>query len=383
MKSLHDLQAPGEEPKLPSPSWVRPSDSGPSQYAQPQQHHHQQQNLQSMIPWLRKLKYGLIIATLIAVTSGSVAIGTPWYDVAYYSGLRFGFFQQTFDDGSTATYVCSDGTIIASCIVSLSAVVFATLIGLSVLIYLVFQIWRPRLQQKAEKRTIIITMVLLVLSASFSYTAVGVNWLDPYLAQEYGYSPDIGFGFCIVAGIFYTGGLVVGVFWYRQVSQFDGRTESAYAQGPVYVLVAGQNVGENTYVEAHDTPQDMSTVQQQGLTSKDTITPVPVYSAPDLTTTVSDWLQSKGYDYTVIGRFKKLYVDGPKMHALTFQSLENELYINDLALQARILRDIQGLRPTESSSSFVNAKTSAFVSPPIHMGSSSSVDDYVPPPAYN
>ncbi|KAJ3310712.1 hypothetical protein HDU76_003307, partial [Blyttiomyces sp. JEL0837] len=89
---------------------------------------------------------------------------------------------------------------------------------------------------------------------------------------------------------------------------------------------------------------------------------------------VSEWVESKGYEYGVVSRFKKLSVDGRKLHTLTFQSLESEMLIDDATVQAKLIRDIQGLRP--SSSTVVNTTTATTI-----LGNGNS-DGLVAPPAY-
>ncbi|KAJ3323636.1 hypothetical protein HDU76_013598 [Blyttiomyces sp. JEL0837] len=353
--------------------------------------------------------------TLIAMVAGIIAVNQPWYRIVAYSHFtRLGYNQVIFEDGETYKgSVCDLGDAAYSCFVSFGSVILGIVIGFGALVFLIVQTTRPSLHRRSEKVKIIATIILTLLAGIFSYISIGNNWVQNRLPSETTWYPDVGFSFCLFAGILYTVGAGIEFYSLWKVLNLEGQKNYSDSQGPVYVMVPTQPPIMNTYLpsgayqlpaqqQPYPAPGAYHASQQQQAYPSFVVPPnpgVPIHEAPLATVTlpplqqekdlpprpqselfhspryedntatssasqelenmfgvsyhwtweqVAEWVESKGYGYAVVSRFKKLSIDGRKMHSLTFQSLETELLIDDVAVQAKLIRDIQGLRPSSS-----------------------------------
>ncbi|KAJ3310711.1 hypothetical protein HDU76_003306 [Blyttiomyces sp. JEL0837] len=343
----------------------------------------QQGLLQPLIPMIRKTKLVLIILTLIAIASGIVAVTQPYYRIVTNSYvIRLGFTQRIFEDGLTVTdSVCVIDASNPACFISFITVNVGTVIGFATLLFLIVQTIRPSFKQQPEKVILIGTIILTFLSAIVSYTSIGNNWIDPNtLAYSTSWSPDVGFAFCLFAGILYTVNVGIEFFLLWKVTIVETKNVNGYMPAPVYVVVANQGSSyppSGAYQFSAPQPQQQAypsyvvpPTQNVVAAMPELKTPTPSPPSNENTAIgsgsyelenmfgvsyhwnsqqVSEWIESKGYEFGVVSRFKKLSIDGRKLHTLTFQSLESELLIDDATVQAKLIKDIQGLRPSSST----------------------------------
>ncbi|KAJ3311809.1 hypothetical protein HDU76_003030, partial [Blyttiomyces sp. JEL0837] len=147
---------------------------------------------------------------------------------------------------------------------------------------------------------------------------------------------------------------------------------STYSPGPVYVPAPGQ---ENSYppsgtyhVAAPKRAQQAYTSQAE-LPISNVVPTTPVRNQSDATTEIVPTpsyeenstigsgsrelvnIFGPSYHWTweqVAEWIEKLFIDGHKLHTLNFQTIESELLIDDATVQAKLIRDIQGLRTSLS-----------------------------------
>ncbi|KAJ3300355.1 hypothetical protein HDU76_006093 [Blyttiomyces sp. JEL0837] len=122
------------------------------------------------------------------------------------------------------------------------------------------------LEDKDDKRNIIVTMVLALLSATLSFSSLGINWIGSGPDIEFMTSSTLGFGsgLCIFSGVLYIVGSAIGGLILWRVVDFEKKTISGSDdEGPVYVVLPGQRPIGSMSLSSGPTTRFSTTPQKQ------------------------------------------------------------------------------------------------------------------------